>query len=254
MGKVLLFLAIVTMFYMAMKFVNETKKFSVASGDITNVSTIDVSGTGTAFAIPDIATESFTVQQKSATVHDAQAVVSATANKAVAYLKQAGVDQKDIQTTNYSAYPEYTYPTPCADKSCSTVNTTPRLVGYTVTETVTVKIRDTSKVGEIVDGLGALGVNGLSGPDFTVDDSAAVNAEARKKAIADAEQKAQVLARDLGVSLVRIVRFSESQGGGYPIPMYAKDMTASSQGATAPDIQAGQNKYVSNVTVTYEIQ
>ncbi|MEI8130677.1 MAG: SIMPL domain-containing protein [bacterium] len=254
MGKVVLFLGVVTVLYMGMKFVNETKKFSSSSEDVSNVSTIDVSGTGTSFAIPDVASESFTVQQKSATVHDAQTSVASSVNNAVSFLKKSGIEEKDIQTTNYSAYPEYTYPTPCIDKGCSSVNTTPKLVGYSVTQTITVKIRDTAKVGTIVDGLGSLGVTGLSGPDFTVDNADAVNADARKKAIADAESKARILAHDLGVTLVRIVRFSEGQSGGVAMPMYAKAEMATGSTSDASTLPVGQNKYVSNVTITYEIQ
>ncbi len=254
MGKVILFLGIVTVLYMGMKFVNETKIFSTGSQDVSNVSTIDVSGTGTSFAIPDVASESFTVQQKSTTVHDAQTTVASKVNSAVSYLKTSGIEEKDIQTTNYSAYPEYTYPTPCIDKGCSSVNTTPKLVGYTVTQTITVKIRDTAKVGTIVDGLGSLGVTGLSGPDFTVDNADAVNAEARKKAIADAESKARVLARDLDVTLVRIVRFNEGQSGGAAMPMFAKADMATGSTSDASTLPVGQNKYVSNVTITYQIQ
>lgn len=255
MGKVFLFLGIVAVLYVGMKFVNETKKFTTGGQDISQVSTIDVSGTGTAFAVPDVASESFTVQQKSATVHDAQTTVTEKVKNAVNFLKTSGIAEKDIQTTNYSAYPEYTYPTPCSDKGCLSVNTTPRLVGYTVTETITVKIRDTSKTGAVVDGLGALGVTGLSGPDFAVDNPDAINAQARKLAIENAEQKAKVLAHDLGVSIVRVVRFSENQGGGYPMPMYAKtDMATGSAAPETSVVPAGQSKYVSNVTVTYEIQ
>ncbi len=253
MGKVLLFLGLMAVLYMGMKFVNETKKFSQAGEDLSQVSTIDVSGTGDAFAIPNIASESFTVQVKAATVHDAQKTVTEKVNNAVAFLKTSGVEDKDIQTSEYSAYPEYAYPTPCSDKICASVNTTPKLSGYTVTETIVVKIRATEKAGAIVDGLGSLGVTGLSGPNFTVDDPDAVNAEARQKAIANAQEKAQVLARQLGVSLVRVVRFSENGGGSYPVPMYAKADMAVGSGA-APAIPVGQNKYTSNVTVTYQIQ
>ena len=256
MGRIVFFLGLVLVLYMGMKFVNETKKFSLGDGDITKVSTIDVSGTGVAFAIPDVASESFTVEQKSPTVHDAQTTVASKVTDIVAFLKTAGIAESDVQTTNYSAYPEYNYPVPCTDRVCPANSTPPKLLGYTVSEMVTVKIRDTGSVGKVVDGLGALGVTGLSGPDFTVDNVDVVNASARAKAIADAKSKAGILARDLGIDLVRIVRFSENNAGGYAVPMFAKaDM---SMGGSAPvptsQLPAGQNKYTSNVTITYEIQ
>jgi len=252
MGKVLLFLGLMAALFLCMKFVNETKKFGESSTDLSNVSTIDVTGSGFAFAIPNIASESFTIEYKGATVRDAQTVVSQKANKALAFLKSAGVADKDIQTTNYTAYPQYSNPTPCYDRMCPPMQES-KITGYTVSETITVKIRDTASVGKIVDGLGAQGVTGLSGPDFTVDNADMVNAQARAKAIADAKQKAQVLAHDLGVDLVRVVRFSENSGGGYPMPMFAKDMAVGAASPTSA-LPAGENKYTSNVTVTYEIR
>ena len=257
MGKVLLVLGIVAILFVGMLFVNETKKFA-APGDLANAATINVTGTGTAFAIPDVATETYTVEQKAATVTAAQATVTATANAALAFLKSSGIADKDIQTTDYSANPEYSYPTPCVPgRACTDVSSSPTITGYDVSETVTVKIRDTSKVGAIVDGLGAKGVTGLSGPNFMVDDPDTVNASARASAIADAEQNAEVLAKQLGVTLVRITSFSDNSGGGtvYPMAYAAKGMAMDSAAAApTPDISAGQNKYVSNVTLTYEIQ
>lgn len=255
MGKVLLLGALFLTLFLCMKFIGETKKLVNSDVDLSKVSTIDVSGEGYVFAVPDVATESFTVEQKGATVHEAQAVVTKKVNDAVAFLKDSGIAEKDIKTTNYSANPEYSYSNPCADKICTQVYSAPKIIGYTVSETITVKIHDTTLVGKIVDGLGARGVTGLNGPDFTVDDSDAVMAEARGKAIADAKEKANILAKQLGVRLVQIVRFSENNGGGYPMPMYkAMDMAEGATASSAPAMPAGQNKYTSNVTITYEIQ
>lgn len=252
MGKLAILFGIVVVLYVGMKFLNETKRFNeYTSSD--QISTVDVSGTGEAFAVPTIASETFTVEQKAATVHDAQTTVTKKVNDIVTFLKASGVATKDIQTTNYSAYPEYDYSSPCSGKLCTT-NTTPKLIGYDVSQTITVKIRDTAAVGKIVDGLGTRGVTGLSGPEFTIDNPDAVNAQARAKAINDAREKAQVLASQLGVTLVRVVRFSENGGGGYPMPMYAKDMAVGSAAPATSQLPVGQNKYTSNVTVTYEIR
>ncbi len=255
MGKVILLIGIFGMLFIMMKFLNETKKWDGGNSDITKASTIDVSGEGTAFAVPDIASESFTVEQKSPTVHDAQASVSSKVNAIIAFLKSSGVVEKDIQTTNYSANPEYSYPNPCyGGQVCPANSGAPKLLDYDVSETITIKIRNADSVGKIIDGLGSKGATNMYGPNFTVDDETAVNAQARAKAIADAKEKAEVLARDLGVTLVRIVRFSENNGGGYPMAMYAKDMAAGSAAAPTSALPAGQNKYTSNVTITYEIR
>ncbi len=245
MGKLLTLLAIFAVLFMGVKFVNETRKLDATETDTTKMATIDVSGQGVAFAVPDIASISFTVENKAASVHDAQLAVTSKANAAISFLKKSGVAEKDIQTTDYNAYPQYDYPRMGE----------PKLLGYTVSETVTAKVRDTGSTGNIIDGLGATGVTGISGPQFTVDDPDTINAEARTKAIADAKQKAEILSRQLGVSLVRIVRFSESNGG-YPMPLYAaKDAVGMSAGAaSAPVLPTGQNKYTSNVTITYAIE
>lgn len=254
MGKVVLFFGLFAALFMGMKFVNETRKLSLPVSDPSKVSTIDVSGTGEAFAIPDIASESFTIEQKAATVAEAQATVTKKVTAVMAFLKTSGIAEKDIQTTNYSANPEYSYPNPCYGDVCPVSNREPKLLGFTVSETITVKIRNTENVGAVVDGLGKLGVTGLSGPNFTVDAPETVTAQARAKAIADAKANAEVLAKDLGVRIVRIVRFSENGGGMNPTPMYAKLDMAAGSAAPSPQLPAGENKYTSNVTVTYEIR
>ena len=111
MGKLLLFLVLMLALFVTMLFLNETKLLS-APGAVADAATIDVSGTGDTFAIPDIANESFTVEQSAATVADAQTAVTTKANAAIAFLKSSGVDAKDIQTTDYSADPQYLYPGP----------------------------------------------------------------------------------------------------------------------------------------------
>lgn len=252
MGKIFLFLGLMLALLVTVMFVRQLNDLNTPT-DIAAASTIDVSGTGEAFAIPDIATQSFTVEQKAATVAEAQMTVTKKVEAALDFLKSSGVAKKDIQATNYSAYPEYTYPEPCRLQYCPASATAPKITGYTVSETITVKVRDTAKIGAIIDGLGKVGVTGLSGPNFSVDDKDAILAEAREQAIEDAEDKAKVLAKELGVRLVRVVRFSEN-GGGYPAPMYASKDAVMSQAGSAPELPVGENKYTSNVTITYEIR
>ena len=133
---------------------------------------------------------------------------------------------------------------------------TPTIDGYTVTETVSVKVRDISKAGELVSGIGSLGVQNVSNVSFMIDDPDFVTAEARAMAIEEAKAKAMRLADDLGVTLVRIVNFSEGYGG-YPVPMYARDsavMAATPESAPVPELSPGESKVTSSVTITYEIR
>ena len=116
--------------------------------------------------------------------------------------------------------------------------------------------RSTKKAGELLSGIGSKGATNMSGLSFTVADQTALEAEARTKAIDDARAKAEELAKELGVSVVRVVGFNES--GGTPM-YYAKAMSmdsASGEAAVAPsaEIAVGQNKITSNVSITYEIR
>ncbi|MGC9602363.1 MAG: SIMPL domain-containing protein [Minisyncoccia bacterium] len=250
---------------------------------VAAANTISVSGHGEDLAVPDIATFSFSVVSDEATVAGAQADATAVANAITAYLTGAGVDTKDIQTSGYSIEPQYTYqnaacpmsgqvptaPTPdvvvnsggssgSGTSSGAIVYCPPgkqTLTGYEVSQSTTVKVRDTSKAGDLLAGVGSKGATEVSGLTFTFDDPTAVQTEARNKAIADAKSKAEALAQQLGVTLVRVVSFSENAGGSYPQPV-AYSMAAGSGGnaATAPVISPGQNTTTDDVTITYEIK
>ncbi|MDB5225607.1 MAG: hypothetical protein JWL87_559 [Candidatus Adlerbacteria bacterium] len=218
--------------------------------------TINVSGYGEAVAVPDIATFSFSVMSEKPTVAAAQADATAKANATTEYLKSAGIEEKDIQTSDYSVSPMYDYvQKACAQGYCPGGEQVLR--GYQVRQTTTVKVRDTEKAGELLGGVGSAGATEVSGLNFTFDDPNQVQDEARQKAIADAKAKADELARQLGVSIVRVVSFSES-GSGYPVPMAygrgAEVMSQAMDAKSAPDISVGQNKVTSNVSVTYEIR
>lgn len=219
--------------------------------------TINVSGYGEAFGAPDIATFDFSVSIEKSTVAAAQAEATAKINAITQYLKDGGIDAKDIRTSDYSVNPQYDYMT----ASCSSNGYCPGgkqvLRGYQVRQTTTVKVRDTAKAGDLLSGVGEKGATEVSGLQFTFDDPNKLQDESRGKAIADAKTKADQLAKQLGVRIVRVVSFSEG-GGGYPSPMYARevsyDMGAAGSKAVAPEISIGQNKVSSTVSVTYEIR
>lgn len=219
--------------------------------------TITVSGEGEAVAVPDIATFSFSVVSEKSTVAAAQDDATTKINAVTAYLKDAGVAEKDIQTSNYSVYPQYDWiQAACSGGICPPGQQ--RLRGYEVRQTTTVKVRDTAKAGDLLTGVGSKGATEVSGLNFTFDDPDQVEQEAREKAIADAKAKADILTSQLGVRIVRVVSFSES-GSVPPMPYYARDAAlgmggAESQATKAPEISVGENKVYSNVSITYEIK
>ena len=177
------------------------------------------------------------------------------------FLRENGIEDKDIKTANASFNPKYEYRydskilMPCTEFGCPPRPGKSVIVGYEADESITVKIRNTDDVGKIVEGLGGLGVSNLKGPNFAIDDEDELKAEARKKAIDDAREKAEALADDLGVKLGRIANFSENGDFG-PI-FYGKAVMMDSAGSTAPspaEIPKGENTISSDVTITYEIR
>jgi uncharacterized protein YggE len=219
--------------------------------------TINVSGYGEAFGAPDIATFSFTVSSEKTTVAAAQADATAKINAVTAYLKQSGVADKDIRTSDYSINPQYDYTTEACAVGYPCRGGKQTLRGYEVRQSTMVKVRDTAKAGDLLTGVGGKGATEVSGLSFTFDDPNKLQNDARQEAIGDAKEKAELLAKQLGVTLVRVTSYSDS--GNYPTPYYAKDMAygsgvASNQAAVAPEISIGENKVTSNVNVTYEIR
>lgn len=241
--------------FLAIQTVAGVKEWRYIGAGLAASNTISVSGHGEAVAVPDIATFTFSVVSEKDTVAAAQDDATAKINAITAYLKGAGIDEKDIQTSDYSVYPQYEYTqVVCITYPCPSGKQT--LKGYQVRQTTTVKVRDTAKAGDLLTGVGGKGATEVSGLTFTFDNPDAVQTEARDKAIANAKDKADALAKSLGVRLVRVVSFNES--GNYPTPMYyTKAAVGGSMDASAPaapEISVGQNKVTSDVSVTYEIR
>jgi len=247
--------AIVLIAFLAIQTINGLKTYHyIGSGVPENV--ISVSGDGEVFATPDVATFTWTVTETGKDVKDAQTKASAKVNAALASLEKNNIDKKDIKTINFNAYPKYEYnQVVCVTYPCSSSKQT--LVGYEVSQTILVKVRAVDEAAKVIDGVTSSGISEVSSVSFTIDDEDALMTDARAQAIKDAKEKAEVLAKDLGVDLVRIVNFSDNNGG-YPIPMYGKaEMSVSMDGAgnqSAPSLPTGQNKITSKVTITYEVR
>ncbi len=216
------------------------------------VNVINVSGKGEVVVKPDIATVSFGVTAENLDVSKAQTESATKINKIIDFLKTKGVEEKDIKTTNYNIYPRYDYV-----KTSSVYPYTGKqiLSAYVVSQTVEVKIRKIADAGTILSGVGEFGVTDVSGLSFMVDNQDTVKDQARDLAIADAKEQAKVLAKGLGVRLVKITSFAEN--GNYPI-YYAMEKSAvmgmGGNDAVAPQVPTGENKITSTVSITYEIR
>lgn len=242
--------------FLAILSINAIKQSSyIGRGDYP-ANVISVNGNGEIFATPDTGSFSFSVIEEGKTVKDAQDKASKQINRVIDGVKSLGVEEKDIKTTSYNAYPKYDY---MRAELCTAGYCPPGkqvLTGYEVSQTIVVKVRDTEKAGTVLTKAGEMGAKNISGLDFVIDDMDKIQAEARDKAIKDAKEKAEVLAKSLGVKLKRIVNFSE---GGYQPPMYyamgaAKMEAQSADASVVPQIPMGENKVTSNVTITYEVE
>ncbi|MEO6536827.1 MAG: SIMPL domain-containing protein [Candidatus Paceibacterota bacterium] len=223
-------------------------------GENPQLNTITVTGTGDSAAVPDIATISFTVQQTAADVKTAQDAATKKTNDALAAIKALGVDDKDVKTTGYNVNPQYAVVQPCYPGSMCPQQGSSKITGYQVSQSIDVKVRDTSKAGDVLAKLGDLGVQNIYGPNFTTDDDSGVMNEARANAIADARAKAKELAKELGVSLGDVVNYSD---GGGVMPYATKSsmaMDSAMGGSVAPTLPVGQDKRTVTVQVTYEIR
>lgn len=219
---------------------------------------VSVRGHGKVVVTPDnanfVATFSFGVQTTSESVETAQADATKRINDAIGYLKSEGVDEEDIQTTAYNVNPHYEWiQEPCVRGVCPQGQSVP--TGFDVSQTVTVKVRDIEKSGDLLTGIGQREVTNISGLMFTVDDVEKVKDEARKLAIEDAKERAKALSESLGVDLDRIQGMYEIQDGGYPRPMYesyggAMDMQVK---AIAPDVAPGSQEIEVIIEISYSI-
>lgn len=255
--KIVIAFLILLSVYFAVKIVSEMKSYRYIGGGALASNTISFDGKGEVMASPDLATISFTIRETSKEMKDAQTKVTTKETAVLDFLEKNDVEKKDIKTESYSSYPKYDYGTPCYYGSMMPCRQdTPKIIGYEVSEYVSVKIHDLAKVGEIVKGIGAVEISEITGPNFSVEKEDELKAEARKMAIEEAKAKAKVLSKDLGVRLVRIVNFSENGNGYYPMAYTAKGMmdSASSISAPAPELPTGENKITSNITITYEIR
>lgn len=253
-NAILIVLAFLALF-LAIQSITAIANLRFVGSGIPAVNTISVEGTGEAVAVPDIATVSFTVRFEEDTVAAAQDKATELMSSALAYLDEQDIEEKDIKTNSYNVYPQYDYIQTTCLPGVPCRGGESVLRGYEVSQSVSVKVRDLEMVGAILGGLGELGVQNISGPNFQIDDIDAIRAEAREMAIKEAKEKARELAGDLNVRLVRVVNFWED--GGYYYPMYesaAFDGAVGKGGSLTPEIPVGENEITSRVNITYEIR
>jgi uncharacterized protein YggE len=203
-----------------------------------------ISGTGKVYAKPDIALVSLGVKTEAIKSQDAVNKNNEKMTEIIKAVKELGIDEKDIQTTNYNLSPVYDW----------TERGGRVFKGYSLDQSISVKIRNFEKINSVLDKASEKGASTISDLQFTVDDMEKVRSEARIKAIADAKSKAKILAEQSGLKLRKLVNVSESNYY-YPQPLYGKGGGAmESASSVAPDIQTGQLEINLSVYLTYKVR
>lgn len=200
----------------------------------TSSTTITVSGNGTANATPDKASFDFGVTTNAATASEAMSKNADQMRAIIDKLKGSGVDSSDIQTSQVSLWPQ-------------TSNDGTTVTGYQASNTVTVTA-PVGKSGDLVDAAVSAGANNVSGPSLSVSDQTDAYAAAMKKAVTDAQSKAQAIASASGLTLGGIVHIADN-GDSTPGPIAYAAMDSVEK--AAPPIQAGTQQIQASVTVTY---
>jgi uncharacterized protein YggE len=193
---------------------------------------------------PDLAILSAGVQVNGDTAQAAMAEQARLMNGVMAALKAAGIADRDLQTSNLSLNPRYEYRD----------NVEPKIIGYTASNQLTVRVRNLDKVGQTIDALVSRGGNTLNGISFGLDKPEGIVNEARKAAMAEALARANLYASAAGLKVKRIVTISE--GGGWaptPVPMMA--MARMEMAAPEPTpIAGGEVSFSASINVVFELE
>lgn len=208
--------------------------------------TLTITGEGEVSAAPDIAYVETGVVTEGKTAAEALSANTKAMNEVFKGLDEAGIQKKDMQTSQFSVYPVYEQV-----KSEDNRPQTPKIGGYRVQNKLTVTVRDLDKLGGILDRVVTLGSNQLSGIRFSIDEPQPLLNEARKDAVKNALEKAKLYAGAAGVALGEIMSISEN-GSSMPQPMYMKSYASMARDESVP-VASGEQTMTSSVTLVIRI-
>ena len=219
------------------------------SGIAATSTLLSLTAQGKSIRTPDLAVFSAGVVTQGTTASEALAANSATMNRVIATLKKAGIADKDIQTSQISLNPVYSQPEYGPN---GMPRQEPRITGYQAVNNVSIRSRNVTGFGKVLDALVASGANQVNGPSFQIAEPAAAMDEARLDAMKNVRARADLYAKAAGLRVVRIVSISESGGFASPQPMYARALKAEMAAAPTP-IALGEVEAEVNVSVQFEL-
>jgi len=193
---------------------------------------------------PDIARLSTGVMTQANDANTAHRNNAREMDKVLAALKSAGIAERDIQTSGISLHPQYHRPR----------GETPSITGYQAANTVSVKVREIARLGEVLDALVASGANQVDGPYFAIDEPEPVYDRARLAALAKARERAKLYAEAAGMKVLRIVSISEGGGAQVgPLRMMARAAPAAMSVDESTPIAPGESSLHARLTVVFEL-
>jgi uncharacterized protein len=206
--------------------------------------TISLSGHGEVRVVPDTAIVNSGVLSFAATAREAMDANTTAMKTIMATLTAAKIAPRDIQTSNFMVNPRYDYG--------QGGNQQPKVVGYDVSNNVTVVVRKVEDLGSLLDSLISAGSNQINGVTFQVADPGAAEDKAREAAVKDATRKANLYAAAATVSIGNIISLNEGQTMQQPTPTYAKTMAADASGAVP--VAQGEQAISVDVNIVWEIK
>lgn len=221
----------------------------VMANKTNNEDRFSVTGSGTVYAKADIANLEVGVKTGAKkTAAEATKESTTKMDNIIQELKKLNIDEKDIKTTGYNLSPVYNW----------TDKTGQQLIGYEVSQNLTLKIRDLNKIGDVIAKTTEKGANQVGNINFTIDDEYALKNQARELAIQKAKEKAIMIAQQSGMKLGAVKSVYENSNPIISPMVYSNaklDMAAGgAESLSSPSIQSGQNEIKVDVTLMYEVK
>ena len=210
-----------------------------ARAQIIPPAAISVTGEATVLVPPDLAEIDGGVTSEAKTAREASEANNAAMGKVLQALKGAGIEEKDVQTARLSLQPQ----------SAPNRSGPSAIAGYRASNRVTIRVRDVTKVANVIDTLVGAGANEIGGINFVVSQASKLLDEARERAVADARRKAEIYAKAAGVTLGAPLGISE-EGNSAPVP-YRR--MAAGMAVSAPVAQ-GEETLAVTVSVSWAIK
>lgn len=214
---------------------------------------ISVQGEGVVYRAPDLAVTQLTVMRRAETAADATRQTNEAIAAVTAAMTELGVERRDLQTSSFQVSPQYQY-----DNRENGTQEPPRVVAYEVRNTLSVKVRDLPKLGELLDRAVQLGVNEGGSVSFQLEDDSEASMEARREAVSDARTRAETLAEAAGLKLGRVVTIEDGPVDRSPFPpvpfaeMRAMPAPASPGSSSVP-VETGENAVNAQIRIVYEL-